>query len=244
MRPDELQRICRAERPGAIYLIPTLHNPLTTTLRADRRQRLARVVKDSGAWLIEDDPYSRLLEDPPAALAAVLPERAFHITTLAKAISPGLRIAYLLGPPGEPLDRATEALRTLALMPAPLMAAVATAWIREGEAEALLKGVRAEARARRALAAEALPTAIGSAESLHVWLPLPDMAAAEHLRRAAQDQGLALVTADAFAADDMPPAGVRISLGGPAKRATLTGALRRIPGLLDARRPVTRPAIV
>ncbi|PZQ64976.1 MAG: PLP-dependent aminotransferase family protein [Phenylobacterium zucineum] len=234
MSPDALRAICRVGAPAAVCLTPTLQNPGAITLPPDRRHALAQVVRAAGAWLVEDDPYSRLLDAPPPAVATLAPERTFHIATLSKTLSPGLRIAYVVGPAGQPLDRVAEALRALALMPAPLMAAVATSWIREGEAEALLAGVRAEARARRAVAAELLPAAVGPPESLHVWLPLPDMAAAERLRHAAQEQGLALVTSDAFAAADDAPAGVRISLGGPGKRQVLAAALRRIAGLTGA----------
>jgi DNA-binding transcriptional MocR family regulator len=125
-----------------------------------------------------------------------------------------------------------DALRATALMPAPLMAAVATTWIREGDAERLLAAVREEARARREIAARLLPDAVGAPESIHIWLPLAR--SAEQLRRSAQERGLALVTAEAFAAGDPTPNGVRISLGGAARRAMLEAALRSIRDLLGA----------
>jgi DNA-binding transcriptional MocR family regulator len=129
------------------------------------------------------------------------------------------------------------------LTPAPLMAAVATRWIREGRAETLLAAVRAEARARRALSARILPTAAGPDESLHVWLPLPDDGAAERLRLAAQQRGLALVTHAAFAVDPRGPAGVRLSLGGPGRRAVLEAALGNLAALLAASPPGARPVV-
>jgi DNA-binding transcriptional MocR family regulator len=118
-------------------------------------------------------------------------------------------------------------------MPAPLMSAVVTAWIREGAAEALLAGVREEACARRELAARALPQARGSREGIHVWQPLPDSWSPERLRLAAQERGLSLVTADAFATASTHPNGVRISLGGPTSRAVLTEALAAVAQLLQ-----------
>jgi DNA-binding transcriptional MocR family regulator len=112
------------------------------------------------------------------------------------------------------------------------MAAVASSWIRDGAAERLLAAVRKEARVRRALAAEVLPRATGAAEGIHVWLDLPPGWDAARVRRLAQDQGLSLVTAEAFATGEHYPNGLRISLGGPAKAATLRRALEGVAAVV------------
>jgi DNA-binding transcriptional MocR family regulator len=91
-------------------------------------------------------------------------------------------------------------------MGSPLTTAVAVRWIRDGAAERILAGVRLEARARRAIAAELLPSARGDAEGLHVWLDLPPVRRPAGLRALAAARGLALVTADAFAATPTIPA--------------------------------------
>lgn len=231
--PDALERLCRQERPAAIYLIPTLQNPMAFTLGVERRRAVAELARAHDLQIIEDDPYSRLLDAPPPALASFAPERAFHLATLSKTLSPGLRTAFLACPPGPAADRVQQSLRALALMPAPLMAAVAASWIREGVADRLLAGVRREARARRALAAGLLPAARGAPEGVHLWLPLPEAWPPERLHRAAQDRGLSLVTAEAFATGETWPGGVRISLGGPAKRAVLAQALSAVAALLN-----------
>jgi DNA-binding transcriptional MocR family regulator len=96
-------------------------------------------------------------------------------------------------------QQVADALHATALMGSPLTTAVAVRWIRDGAAERILAGVRLEARARRAIAAEVLPAARGDAESLHVWLDLPAGLDADGLRALAAARGLALVTADAFA---------------------------------------------
>lgn len=234
--PAALERLCAVERPTAFYLVPAMQNPSASTMGPGRRGDVVRIAEAAGAWIVEDDPYSRLLEAPPPALAAMAPERTFHIATLSKCLTPGLRIAYLVVPPGE-ASSVAEALRATALMTAPLMAAVATTWIREGTAETLLAAVRAEAKARRVLAAEAVPAAVGAPESLHVWLPLPAETSADRLRLAAQQRGLSLTTSEAFAVPLEAPNGVRISLGGASKRGVLTEALRTVSELLGATPP-------
>jgi len=241
--PDALARLCAAERPAAVYVTPTTQNPTAVTLDLARRREIAEVVRAAGVWVVEDDPYARLFDAPLPALATLAPERVFHIATLSKCLSPGLRIAYLVPPKGPVAAATAESLRAMALMPSPLMAAVVTAWIREGVADRLLAGVRREARARRAIAAEVLPQGRGAAEGVHVWLDLPEGWEPGRIHRLAQEKGLALVTADAFAASDEHPNGLRISLGGPAKQAVLRGALESVAGLL-AGAPATPRVVV
>jgi DNA-binding transcriptional MocR family regulator len=238
--PEALDEVWHRERPTAIYLVPTMQNPTASTMDEGRRREVARLAAAHGLWIIEDDPYSRLSPEPPSALAALAPERTFHVATLAKTLTPGLRIAFVACPDAGSADRIADSLRAVSLMPPPLMAAIATAWIRDGTAETLLAGVREEARARRALARTALPEAVGAPESLHVWLPLPASLGPDRLRLSAQERGLALVTAEAFAVGETWPNGVRISLGGPAKRAVLTTALASIAELAGGAPPARR----
>ena len=228
MDPEALARLCAEEKPAAVYLTPNTSNPTAVTVDVARRRALADVARAAGIWIVEDDPYARLFDAPLPALATLAPERTFHIATLSKCLSPGLRLAYLVPPKGPMAATTAESLRAVAQMPAPLMTAVVTAWIREGTAEKLLAAVRKEARARRALAAEVLPQATGAAEGVHVWLDLPPAWDAARVHRLAQERGLALVTADAFAAGPEYPNGLRIALGGPAKQAVLQGALEGV----------------
>jgi DNA-binding transcriptional MocR family regulator len=231
--PEALARLCAETKPSALYLTPTTNNPTAVTMDATRRQAIADVARKTGLWIVEDDPYARLLDAPPPAMAAAAPERTFHLATLSKCLSPGLRTAFLVPPEGEMAGRVAETLRTLALMPSPLMTAVVSTWIREGTAERLLGAVRKEARARRAIAAEVLPQARGAAEGVHVWLDLPSEWRVDRVHRLAQERGLALVTADAFATGPDYPNGLRISLGGPSKQAVLRSALEGVAGLLS-----------
>ena len=231
MVPEALEAICRREQPAAIYLVPTMQNPTAITTSLVRRQAIAALATANGCWIVEDDPYSRLVEQPLPAVATLAPERTYYLATLSKCLSPGLRTAFIVRPPAAD-DRVAESLRALSLMPAPLMSAVFAAWFRDGTAQALLQGVRTEARARRALVSTILPAAQGSADGIHVWLDLPKGSSSEKLLLEAQRRGLSLVAAEAFAPGPEHPNGVRISLGGPAKRAVLAESLATIAALL------------
>ncbi|MGH6911109.1 MAG: PLP-dependent aminotransferase family protein, partial [Phenylobacterium sp.] len=243
MKPDALARLCLGAPPPAIYLTPATNNPTAVTMDLERRREIAEIARRADAWIIEDDPYSRLFDAPIPALATLAPERTFYLATLSKCLSPGLRIAFLAPPEGVLAERTGESLRAIAQMPSPLMGAVATSWIREGVADRLLAGVRREARARRAIAAEVLPQARGAAEGIHVWLDLPPGWDPGRVHRVAQEKGLSLVTADTFAASEVHPSGLRISLGGPASRTVLRGALESVAALLSGAASPTRVII-
>ncbi len=238
--PDAFDAVCRRVRPKVVYLMPTHQNPVATTLPVARRQQMARLARAYGVWIVEDDPYWRLDPEIRPALAHFAPDRTFLISTLAKCLSPGIRVAFILCPEGEARQGLVESLWAMALMPAPLMTAVACAWIRDGSADALIDGVRREAAARRRIAAEILPSARGPDTSLHVWLPLSTDGSGERLQQAARSRGLALVAAEAFATGGNHSQGVRLSLGGPGKRSVLEAGLRSLAELLVSGSPDTR----
>jgi DNA-binding transcriptional MocR family regulator len=233
LEPEALARLCAEHRPRAIVCTPTFQNPTTATMSLARREAIVAAARAAGVPIIEDDAYGLLPTPSPRALASLWPDGVFHVATTAKTLSPGLRIAFVVAPEDRVAETA-EALHAIAQMPAPLMAAVVTAWIREGAAVKVLEGVRREAVERRRLAAEILPTAIGGPESLHVWLDLPAGWSAGRMLDAARARGLSLVDAAAFRAPGITREGVRLSLGAPGKAATLGRALREVAAILKA----------
>lgn len=221
LEPEALARLVAKHRPRLICCTPTFQNPTAATMGLARREAIVDIARKASVAIVEDDAYGLLPAAPPPALASLWPEGVFHVATTAKALSPGLRLAYVVAPAGR-AEAFAATLHSIAQMPAPLMAAVVTSWIREGVAGQVLAGVRAEALARRALAGELLPAAVGGAESLHVWLP------GALATPAARDRGLALVGAETFRAPGATGEGLRISLGAAGKRETLARALRAL----------------
>ena len=55
--PDAFRAACRTLEPKALYLNPTLHNPTTLTIPASRRAEIARVAREFGVPIVEDDAY-------------------------------------------------------------------------------------------------------------------------------------------------------------------------------------------
>ncbi|GMA74299.1 hypothetical protein GCM10025880_07160 [Methylorubrum aminovorans] len=86
--PDAFLESCKAERPRALYLVPTLDNPTTATLPLARRERIAEVARSHGVAVIEDDAYGALPPDAPPPIASLAADITWHIATLSKCVSP------------------------------------------------------------------------------------------------------------------------------------------------------------
>jgi DNA-binding transcriptional MocR family regulator len=237
MVPGALEKACRQYQPRLLYLNPTLQNPTTVTMPVQRRREIAATAARCGIRIIEDDPYWLFASDAPVPVSHFAPHRSYYVSTLSKCLTPGLRIAFVLLPDAADRSRFLTALRSFALMAAPLTTALATQWIFDGSANRLLDGVVQEARARNSLARELLAGRPGAAgEGLHVWLTLPSYWSSSELARAAVGEGLAVTPAEVFNAGPASPNAIRISLGSIKDRRRLASGLRRLSQLL-ARRP-------
>jgi DNA-binding transcriptional MocR family regulator len=205
---------------------------------AERRRRIADVVRRRGLTLIEDDPYSFLVPGQ-TPVSALVPERAYLAASLSKCIAPGLRTSLVVVPDAEAAQRLAGLLRATLQMPAPLMAAVATLWMRDGTAGAIAGAIRSEATARQTLARAALAGHALAAHpgGHHVWLSLPQRWPAHRFAAHLNGRGLAVVTGEAFATDASPPNAIRLALGAARSRAQLARALEILSEALAAPAP-------
>lgn len=237
MLPEMLERACRQHKPGLVYLNPTLQNPTTVTMPERRRKELAGVAQRCKLRIVEDDPYWLLADAPPPPIATLAPEQVAYISTLSKCLTPGLRVAFVLVRDPQLRERFLAALRSFALMVAPLSAALATQWILDASAAGLMAGVRKEARLRHRMARDILAGRYsGAGDGLHVWLELPAYWNSSQLARAADSEGIAVTPAEAFASGSGSVNAIRISLGSIQDRGRLQAGLQRLSNLL-ARRP-------
>jgi DNA-binding transcriptional MocR family regulator len=244
MVPEALEEACRQHKPGLIYLNPTLQNPTAVTIPERRRKELASIAKRCNVRIVEDDPYWLLADAPPPPIATFAPEQVYYISTLSKCLTPGLRVAFVLIRDPQERERFLAALRSFALMAAPLGAALATQWIFDGSADELMEGVRKEARLRHRMARDVLAGRYsGAGDGLHVWLELPSYWNSSQLARAAESEDIAVTPAEAFATSGESVNAIRISLGNIKDRGRLQAALQRLSHLL-ARRPESFSAAV
>ena len=213
--PEALDAACRRFNPRAVCLTPTQLNPTGATMGQERRDAVAEVLAHHGVWLIEDDVHA-LLEPPGLTpLAARLPRQSFHVTSLTKATVPGLRAGYLSVPRGQ-MHHTLPRLRATSWMATPLIFELADLWLADGSVEELAQEQRELLAERQRLAAHRLHGHEFSSResSLHLWLALPSAWRAEELQQQAEQEGLAITTAQPFMVEQTPPPRrVRLSLG-------------------------------
>ena len=234
--PTAVEEACKSHKPKAIYLNPTLHNPTTRTIPPQRRNEIVAVARRYGVAILEDDAYGRLKELPPASFATIAPDLTWHIASLSKTVGAGLRLAYVSAPIKKTAWQLARALRISCVMPSPLTVALATRWIEDGTAGALLEFIRLESRARQDLARLHLPD-IGletDTDGFHIWLRLKNGWSRSSLISQLRDHPIGVIESDAFAVSGPAPNAARLCLGGPCNRDDLTRALDLISHTLDA----------
>lgn len=227
IEPDAFAAACSKMSPKALYLNPTLQNPTTLTMSEKRRLAIAAIARRWGVPIIEDDAYGFIPHHAPAPLASIAPDITWYVAGLAKCIGAGVRVAYVVAPDARSGWAFASAVRSATVMASPLTVALATRWIEDGTADAILRFIRTEASARQTIARETLPPGSYKSDpaSFNIWLPLPQgwtrSAFIGHMRAT----GIGVVASDAFTVIGSPPEAVRICLGGPASRVAVQRAL-------------------
>ncbi|MFQ8890080.1 MAG: PLP-dependent aminotransferase family protein [Bilophila wadsworthia] len=214
MLPDSLEAACRAGGIKGLYLMPTCQNPTLAQIPEYRRRELVEICRRYDVMIIEDDVYALSLEHNLPPLASLAPERCCFIASTSEALSGGLRIAYLCPPDAVFAELERTISYTISMAP-PLMAELATMWIRNGTADRVLAAKRREAAERNALARQLLdgfPLETRTT-GFFCWLKLPDPWLRWLLPKPRASVG-SLWRTVTCCAHCLAGAGVRLALGG------------------------------
>lgn len=235
MQPNALQAIAKQHKLRGVYLMPTLQNPTTITMPRKRRQEIATVIKDLDIFLLEDDVYAVLEEDSPAPVSTYIPEISFYLTSLSKALAPGLRVGFLVVPKGKTIDIESSIAASLWHAP-PLMAEIACQWIEDGTATRVITVKRQEAARRAALLKKRLPDSNLQvrAGGLHLWLHLPEPWQGENFAKQAAENGVLIIPSVNFFPGPHPEhQAVRICIGPPKSDDELVHGAEILSDLLN-----------
>ena len=216
MRVDALRSAHRGTRLRAIYLQPTLHNPLGVTMPTDRRRGLAAVLSELGLYAIEDGVYG-FLHDTMQPLAAIAPDRTILVDSLSKRVAPGLTLGFLV-PPAGLTGEVAAAVKSGSWAASHFAIAAGALWMAEGTVTIIEKAKRRDAALRQAIAAERLAGFDLHADprAYHCWWVLPQPWRAETFVAAAGRRGIAVTPAAAFAVGSAhAPNAVRLALSSP-----------------------------
>jgi DNA-binding transcriptional MocR family regulator len=235
IRPDALEAACR-NGVRVFCCVSTISNPTCAVMSVERRRAVAGILQAHGAYLVEDDIYGLLPREPLPPIASFAPENTLYLTSLSKAISPGLRIGYLVVPPSLH-EKACTAVRASCWMAAPLMAEIATRWIRDGSAARVLDGQRHEIARRMKLATEILgPWGASAVDgAFHLWFELPESWSTTAFVEAASREEVILSSEAPFVVPGASaPRALRICIGTLARRSDVETGLRKLAAILSA----------
>ncbi len=234
--PDAFAAACRQSGAKVLYCIPTIHNPTTAVMSLGRRRAIAAIAAAHGVPILEDDIHALLPEDRLLPIVALAPELGYYVASTSKILAPGLRVGYVLSPPGT-APRLAAAIRATAWASAPLMAEIASTWIRSGTAEVILAERRREAAARQALARAILVGARHDSHpnGYHLWLHLPEPWQSASFSAECRRRGVSVTPSEVFLVgrSAAPPA-VRVCLGAPVSHGELEKGLRIVAETLAA----------
>jgi DNA-binding transcriptional MocR family regulator len=214
-----------AKGARALFVMPAGLGPTGAFMGEARRDALVAVARRRDLLIVENDAWGPLVDPEPRPLAARAPERVLYFTGVSKCAMPGLRIGWLVVP-----DRLTPAARTrhliTAWMATPLVAEVATRWIRDGTLDEMLAFQRAQFARRNAIARRLLEGLdfVASDTGMHVWLRLPaPWHRADFVAHARNDR-VAVAGSRSFALEDQRhDTAIRICLGGVDERQLRRG---------------------
>jgi len=186
--------------------MPTLHNPTSATMNADRRERLATIARRAGVPIVEDDPYGPLARGGATPLVALAPENVVYLSTFSKTIAPSLRVGWLVAP--RTIHERLLLRKQAYDMATSLYVQAAIADYLERGYDAHVEQLREELLLRRALADEAIaehwPATIKlnrPAGGFYLWASTPRDLRARALLDASERLGASFLFGEAFFAN-------------------------------------------
>lgn len=205
-----------AGRLDAVFVQPTMHNPLGVTMPVARREELAGLLAERDTPAIEDRIYSFLRDDPPP-LAAFAPEHTVVVDSLSKRVAPGSTLGFVVPPPARH-QRVRAAIRAGGWLAPMFSVEAGTRWMADGVVAEIQRAKRADAARRQELVAGRLAGFGVRADpaSYHCWWELPAPWRAETFVAAAARRGISVTPAASYAAGaGHAPSAVRLALATP-----------------------------
>jgi DNA-binding transcriptional MocR family regulator len=212
--PSSLAEVCGQTKVDALYLMPTVNNPLGTVIPADRRREIVAIARKNDLLIIEDDAYGFLDETLLPNFFDLAPERSFFIYSLSKSFGQGIKTSYLLAPKTY-AGRIIETLRMLNANQSPIFPWVINKLIQSGRLKEIIrekqeKGFKMQQKVRLLL--NGYPV-LGHKNGWHLWVDLPGHIKSNELTLRLGNAGVSVVSAATFSVSGEHNNAIRIAFG-------------------------------
>lgn len=229
---EALRQICRLRHVRAIYVMPTLHNPLGWVLSHEQRKEIVNIARSNDLLIIEDAAYHYLVKTQPPAVAFFAPERTIYVTGFSKNVATGLRIGVIICP--EVYRPALErAVRATTWNTPSLIVSLVCNWIQDGTVSRFETLKRRDARERQRILKETLGhmTCLSHPDSYFAWFPLPEDMRADNVVKVLMENNISVSTAEPFCISQNVPQAIRLALGSVSYE-NLHKALQKVRNLI------------
>ncbi len=237
IRPDALEKACVEKSPKALYILPSLANPLVHMMPEFRRQQVAEIARKHGLYVIECDAFGPVAADRQLPISSLIPELAIYLTTFTKCTVSGLRAGYAVVP-DHLIPAMTARLIVFGWMATPLVCEIASRWVEDGTARYLSEWQRKEIGSRYEISTQELAGLEwkGHPASLHLWLKLNGDWDSSSFVAHARELNVAVSPESPFLSPKAPlQNAVRVSVGSIREADRFRQGLKLLAGLM--RRP-------
>ncbi len=218
MDPDDLEQQCHARKLRAIYLMPTVHNPLGAVMDETTRLRIIEIARKHDLMIIEDAAYAFLEPNPPPSIVSLAPERTIHVGGFSKSLATGLRMGYVIAPPCH-IDSLLEAIRATTWNTPAIITSLVTGWVEDGTLAKSEDARRQNGAEQQRLCRDTLEglRILSHRNASFAWLPLEKGVRVEPIVTRLKEYGISASGAEPFATTVAVPQALRLAFGGVPK---------------------------
>ena len=231
----------QGRRVKFLYTIPNFNNPSGILTTFERRQEVARICREEGVLVVEDNPYGLLSldADPVPAIRSFDSENVVYLGSFSKTFAPGFRVGWALAPHAV-REKLVLAQESATLCPPVFSQYVISTYLAHWDWKQQITVFKDMYRARRDAMLDGLTAHMPEGTTwthpkggFFVWVTLPEGIDAQALLPRAVTNRVAYVPGTAFYADGLGSRNMRLSYCFPTPERILEGT-RRLGEVLDA----------
>ncbi len=232
--PEALEAAARGCDGQVLCTSPEVHNPTVISTPLARRKELVAVARAHGLQILEDDCY-RMGDTREASYRLLAPERGWYVSSIAKTLTPAVRLGFAVAPDGRASDLRRAKEHGFFGLPTPMLDLAAL----------LLGDPRVDGLTARArdIYGEYIRTAVDILEGYDVnwradvpfiWVTLPKSWRASAFCQAAEGVDAPVRSAEEFAGRDARTRHkVRLAINAGVTIESFGAAITRLRSLLD-----------